>query len=170
MSAPADVPLSVSTSLERRGMDFTRRQFWRGAWASWVIFMISLAIALLMVGLLQSGAPFGTPLGSAAVFLFYGMPIGGVLSLIAMFIGAPVGWGIGRLLMRVDSVAWHLTAYAALGGAVGASVIVIAQILSRSTNPVMGAPFALAIITVCAISVAGGWAWTFSRSRAERSF
>jgi cation transport ATPase len=170
VSAPADVPLPVSTSVERRQMDFTRRQFWRGAWASWVIFMISLAIALITVGLLQSGAPFGPPLGSAAVFLLYGIPMGGMLSLIAMFIGAPVAWGIGRLLLRTDSFAWHLTAYAALGGAVGASVIVIAQILSRSTNPVMGAPFALAIITVCALSVAGGWVWTFARSRAERSF
>lgn len=169
MSAPADVSVPMSISIERRPMDFTRREFWLGVWASWGIFMISLAVALITVGLVEVDGSYGSPFGLAFLLLLYGVPMGGAISLVAMFLGAPIAWGIGRLLLRTDSFAWHLTAYAALGGAVGVSVIVIAQILSRSTNPVMGAPFALAIITVCAISVAGGWAWTFVRSRAERS-
>ncbi|WP_334148282.1 hypothetical protein [Microbacterium sp.] len=155
---------------ERSLMDFTRREFWRGVWASWGIFMISLIASLITVGLVEVDGSYGSPFGLAFLLLLYGVPMGGAISLTAMLIGAPVAWSIGRLLLRTDSFAWHLTAYAALGGGVGASVIAIAQVLSRSTDPVMAAPLALAIITVCAISVAGGWAWTFARSRAERSF
>ncbi|KJL27840.1 hypothetical protein [Microbacterium oxydans] len=169
MSATPDVLLASPSDAARLRMDFTRRDFWRGAWAAWGIFMLSLTAALVIVGLVQVDGSYGSPFALAFLMLFYGVPIGGAISLIAMLLGAPIAWGISRLLLRTDSVARHLAAYAGLGGGVGAAVIAVTQVLSRSTSPAVGAPLALAIVAVCIVSVAGGWAWTFARSRAERS-
>lgn len=161
--------MTATVLTERGPMDFTRHEFWRGVWASWCIFLLSMTVALITVGLVESGPPFGPPGSSIAVLLIYGVPIGGVISLVVMLLGAPLAWGLGRLLAKTESVAVHLLVYAALGVVVGASVIVIPQLLNGSDGLVLATPFALAIMSVCAVSVAGGWAWIFARSRAERS-
>lgn len=158
--------MSAAGTAERVQMDFTRREFWRGAWASWGIFMISLTIALTVAGLLQADA---SAVGLAMIFLIYGLPIGAVVSLLAMLIGSPIAWVIGRLLRRAESITAHVTSYAALGGFIGAAVLAIAPLGDPRESLAAKASLALVVIAVCAVSVAGGWAWTFIRSRAERS-
>lgn len=154
-------------------MDFTRRQFWRGAWAAWGIFMISLTIALILPGLLTGDTSAGDPFALSLIFLVYGIPIGGVVALGAMIVGSPVAWLLGRLLVRSDIVSVHLIVYAALGGCVGAAVLAIASLGRPAGSAMTQDPFvfvfAFAVIGVCAASVAGGWYWTFRRSVAERA-
>ncbi|GGM51203.1 hypothetical protein [Microbacterium saperdae] len=150
-----------SLAVENR-MRFTRREFWRGAWSAWLLFMIALTGTLVVTGVLQSGPPWGNVFSSIVVFLLYGIPIGGAVSLLVMLAGSPLAWGLGRLLVATDHVVAHLLAFAGLGAAIGAAV---------TASGIIGqppAPFVAVVIVTCAISVAGGWYRTFWRSRQER--
>jgi hypothetical protein len=150
-----------SLTVENR-MRFTRREFWRGAWSAWLLFMIALTGILVVTGILQSGPPWGSAFSSVVVFLLYGIPIGGVVSLLVMLAGSPLAWGLGRLLAVADHIVAHLLAFAGLGAAIGAAVTATGIIGYPPT------PFIAVVIAACALSVTGGWYWTFWRSRQER--
>lgn len=150
-----------SVTVENR-MHFTRREFWRGAWSAWLLFMIALMGLLVVTGILQSGPPWGSAFSSVVVFLLYGIPIGGVVSLLVMLAGSPLAWGLGRLLAATDHVVAHLLAFAGLGAAIGAAVTATGIVGYPPT------PFVAVVIAACALSVAGGWYGTFWRSRQER--
>lgn len=143
-------------------MRFTRREFWRGAWSAWLLFMIVLTGVLVVTGILQSGPPWGSAFSSVSLFLLYGIPLGGVVSILVMLAGSPLAWGLGRLLARTDHAAAHLLAFAGLGAAIGAAVAATA-ILGQPS-----APHFVVVSAACALSVAGGWYWTFWRSQQER--
>lgn len=150
------------TPIRENRMHFTRREFWRGAWSAWAIFMIILTGALIAIGIVQSGYPWGSAFSSVLLFLVYGIPIGAVVSLLVMLAGSPLAWGLGRLLAATDHVVAHLLAFAVLGGGLGAAVV---------GTTILGhppAPVAAVVIAACALSVAGGWSWTFWRSRREK--
>lgn len=142
-------------------MRFTRREYWRGAWSAWVIFLIFLAGALVTTGIIQSGYPWGSALSSVLLYLVYGIPFGGAVSLLVMLAGSPLAWGLGRLLAPTDHVAAHLLAFAGLGATIGAAV---------SATGIIGQPpatYVAVVVAACALSVTGGWYWTFWRSRRE---
>jgi len=142
-------------------MRFTRREFWRGAWSAWAIFLILLTGALIATGIMPSGYPWGDAFSSVVLLLLYGIPFGGTVSLIVMLAGSPLAWGLGRLLAATDHIVAHVLAFAGLGAGIGA-VVVGTTILGRP--PV---EFVAVVIAACALSVAGGWYWTFWRSRRE---
>ena len=152
----------------RRCFEFTRREFWRGAWAAWAIFMGILVIALVVVAVAQSSPLWGPPLASIALYLIYGVPIGGIIACLAMLAGSPAAWGLGRLLARTDRILIHVASYAALGAVVGTAVTAIAAMLSGTFEiAVIAQPFTTMVMGACAISVAGGWLWSFRQANRE---
>ncbi|MFJ2552747.1 hypothetical protein [Microbacterium sp. NPDC087591] len=151
---------AVASTPETR-MRFTRREFWRGAWSAWAIFMIILTSGLVATGIIQSGYPWGDALSSVLLFLVYGIPFGGLVSLLVMLAGSPLAWGLGRLLAATDHIVVHLLAFAGLGAGIGAAVVgtgIIGQ---------PPAPYVAVVSIACALAVAGGWYGTFRRSRRE---
>ncbi|MCK2036893.1 hypothetical protein KZC51_12195 [Microbacterium sp. SSW1-49] len=151
---------AVASTPETR-MRFTRREFWRGAWSAWAIFMIILTGALIAIGIIQSGYPWGSAFSSVLLYLLYGIPIGGATSLLVMLVGSPLAWGLARLLAATDHLVVHLLAFAGLGAGIGAAVVgtgIIGQ---------PPAPYVAVVSVACALSVAGGWYGTFRCSRRE---
>ncbi|WEK59897.1 MAG: hypothetical protein P0Y60_11100 [Candidatus Microbacterium colombiense] len=147
-------------------MRFTRRDFWRGAWTAWLIFMAFLVVYLIAMGLMQSGPPWGDAYTSVVVFLVYGIPLGAVVSILVMLAGSPLAWVLGRLLANTHRVTLHVLAYAGLGAGAGTAVILIANV--ARAHPQISWHFAGAVIAACALSVVGGWAWSVRQSRREQ--
>src|SRR5690606_19168074 len=65
----ADRRGAIMSSPQQRGirsadspMEFTPGEFRTGALAAWIIFMLLLVCVLTVLGVLQSGAPWGPPL------------------------------------------------------------------------------------------------------------
>ncbi|WP_102192206.1 hypothetical protein [Microbacterium aurantiacum] len=109
-------------------MAFTRDELARGAFSAWGIFM-GLMLGGLIIMFIGSGfqsAPtsgWGSLIGTAlGIGLFAGI-IGGVISLLAMALGMPVAWLLGRALRRVAALGIHLLVYSAFGIVIGAAAM-----------------------------------------------
>ncbi|WP_102192207.1 hypothetical protein [Microbacterium aurantiacum] len=144
-----------------RRFEFTRREFWRGARAAWVIFMGILVIALVLTAVAESGYPWGPPLSMITLYLLFGIPVGGIIAGLAVLAGAPVAWALGRMLSAIDRILIHIVAFSALGAFTGIAVMALVTLPSAGYGiDVLGQPFAVAVMGACAVSVGGGWAWT----------
>ena len=168
MSVGALVPSPRDAPTDRAPMEFTSRQFWRGAWAAWVIFMALLVLWLIVTGLVQADALWGPPGSMIMVSLIYGVPIGGLVSALTLLVGAPVSWQIGRRLRHIERMSIHLVAHAAAGAVLGALVALALGALSNArAMETLASAFGVMMMSACALSVAGGWTWTFLRARRE---
>lgn len=160
--------MSAVSERVQTGMPFTKRDFWRGAWASWATFMILLTVTLLIAGLTQTGTEWGPTLSLTVAFLAYGLPIGGIVAVIVMFVSSPIAWILGRLLSRFSHPIVHVSAFAGLGAAVGATILTLySHSMEFVEISLFTDPWALAVMAACSVSVACGWLWAHRRSLRE---
>lgn len=145
-------------------MAFTRAEFWRGALAAWCTFMILLSLTLIVTGVAQSGLPWDPPLSMIALYLMFGLPIGGLIAAVVTVTASPVAWVVSRALRRTRSVVVHLLTYAAFGAALGFAVLMLG-VLVTSGDPgyAFTSPTAWLTPLMCALAVAGGCGWAARR-------
>lgn len=144
-----------------RPMAFTRGEFRLGAFAAWVAFMILLVVALIVTAVQQSGLPWGPPSSMIALYLMFGVPIGGAVSAVVTLASAPVARVLARRLAGTRRISVHVAAYAAFGALLGFAVLgVVALPTGVDFVYIFSTPFAWLVATLCAFAVVGGWAWT----------
>ena len=147
-------------------MAFTGREFARGAFGAWVIFMVLLFAALVISGFADRP---DSPFSLIFVLLLYGIPIGAIVSAVVTLVCSPVAWFIGRALRRQQQLPMHIAAYLLLGATIGVLVIAGSVQINQGDVPdtfSTGSPWIVAAI--CAVSVAGGWGYTVRRAVRER--
>lgn len=150
-------------------MAFTGKEFARGAFAAWVVFMVLLFSTLVVAGVLESGEPWGPPLSVITLYLIYGIPIGALVSAVVTFVMSPVAWAIGRGLRRQPRLPAHVAAYLLLGSAIGVLLVFGSAVVSRGdVGSLVTNWFPWFAATACAVSVAAGWGWTVRRAVRER--
>lgn len=151
-------------------MTFTGAEFRRGAFAAWLAFMIQLICLLVVTAVLNSGLPWGPPQAMIALYLMYGVPIGGAVSAAVVLITAPVLLLISRRLVRVRRVSVHIVVYTAFGAFLGLFITAVSVLLTRGDfGYVYSTWFPAMVAAVCAASVVAGWGWTVWRHRRPRS-
>src|SRR5690606_36535299 len=112
-------------------MAFTRSEFRRGAFASWIAFMILLIVALVVPAVLNSGLPWGPPWAMIALYLMFGVPIGGVVSAVVVLVIAPVLLLVSRRLAKISRLSVHIVAYASFGAILGLVITTAGVLLAR---------------------------------------
>ncbi len=149
------------TRTPERPMAFSRAEFSLGAVASWIAFMILLVAALVVTAVQQSGLPWGPPLSMIALYLMFGIPIGGAVSAVVTLVASPVARAIAHRLVKTRRISVHLAAYAAFGAALGLVVLIIGVLLSQGDfASTFSTPMPWTVAGLCALAVASGWAWT----------
>ena len=144
-----------------RPMAFTRAEFRLGALAAWIAFMILLIAALIVTAVQQSGLPWGPPLSMIALYLMFGVPIGGAVSGAVTLIAAPVARTLARRLARTPSIGVHVTAYAAFGTLLGFAVLGTGVLLTQGDFAFLfSTPMPWLVPAACALAIVSGWAWT----------
>ena len=150
-------------------MAFTPIEFGRGAVLAWCVFMALLLGALIVFALgdlVREGIHGDTvhvesSLGIALLVVVYAGFLGGAMGLVAMALGMPFAWLLGRSLRRVRRTVVHVLAYAAFGALAGSLAV---GALHLSGAHLLG-PLAISLGGVL-IAVPTGW-W-FSARRALR--
>lgn len=152
-------------------MAFSRREFWRGALASWVTFnLLFLAVTTVVLTIMSRSLQglFSILILVAWFQLLHVVTV----SALATVVGSAGAFALGRLLRTVASVRRHLASFAGLGLVVGGLVIAIVGVWPASETAEFGSlldhiiePYiALPLLAVSAVSVAYGWYWTASRA------
>jgi len=142
-------------------MAFTRAEFRLGALAAWIAFMILLIAALIVTAVQQSGLPWGPPLSMIALYLMFGVPIGGAVSGAVTLIAAPVARTLARRLARTPSIGVHVTAYAAFGTLLGFAVLGTGVLLTQGDFAFLfSTPMPWLVPAACALAIVSGWTWT----------
>lgn len=169
----SDVEVPVSPRTTAEPMAFSRDELTSGGLCVWVTYVILLLVTLtvtLIVASLISGGD-GLSLQSLAylpLVLITAALVGGGISFVAMLIGLPLAWLIGRALRRESSVVVHLIAYAALGAAVGTAALLLLSTTAWGTFLAPASFLGLVIAMPAVIAVPLGWWRNFKRvHRAE---
>ncbi|WP_300265777.1 hypothetical protein [Microbacterium sp.] len=145
-------------------MGFTGAEFCRGALAAWLLFMAILTVYLTVSAALQSGGAWGSPLSMIALYLMFGVPIGGIVSGVVTLVTAPLVHLFARRLAHTSRLSIHALAYAAIGALLGLVVGGVAALVAQSDLAVVFSTwFPWFVAAVCAVSIVGGWGWTVWR-------
>ncbi|QEW03864.1 hypothetical protein [Microbacterium lushaniae] len=134
-------------------MRFTGAEFFRGAIAAWVWFLVLHQLALLL------------PLAFTG---WIGLWVTVPWSLGALVVGAPVAYAIGMLMRRQSRIIWHLVAFSAFGLGVGAVTTCLAVWLQPQWLGATGfiSPSTVLVALSAAPAVALGWWHTARRALA----
>jgi uncharacterized protein YacL len=147
-------------------MAFSRSDFRRGAFASWICFMVLLIVALVVPAILNSGLPWGPPWTMIALYLMFGVPIGGVVSAIVVLVTAPALLRVSRRLAKTSRISVHVVVYASFGAILGLVIATMGVLLARGdVGYSFSTGFPWIVAAMCALSVVSGWGWTVWRQR-----
>jgi len=144
---------------------FTWRDVARHTWWTWAAFIAVAVVVAVVISLPVSDAFFqpGDRILIGGVLL-----VGGALvSLIAVWLCAPLAWLLGRALERVAHPLVHVLAF----GAAGAAVFAIATLFDRGDPPLLGPvsfdnPNTMVLLPASALACAFG-RWMVFRAHAR---
>jgi hypothetical protein len=134
-------------------MRFTRAEFFRGAIAAWVWFLVLHQLALLL------------PLAFMGwIGLWATVP----WSLGALVVGAPIAYGLGMLMRRQSQIIRHVAAFSAFGLGIGAVTTFLAVWSQPQWLGASGyiSPSTVLVALSAAPAVALGWWHTARRALA----
>lgn len=144
---------------------FGWRDVARHTWWTWAAF-VSVAVVVAVIVSLPVGDAFFAP--GDRIFIGGVLLVGGALvSLIAVWLCAPLAWLLGRALERVSHPLVHVLAF----GAAGAAVFAIATLFDRGEPPLLGPlsldnPNTMVLLPASALACAFG-RWMAFRARAR---
>ncbi|UJP10955.1 hypothetical protein L2X99_04940 [Microbacterium sp. KUDC0406] len=151
-------PGLLRTRTPERPMAFTFREFLRGMWAAWGLFLVILLVCLIVLPIVLGGG------AGVVVFVVYGMMYGGAISVVTMAVFSPAAWVLGWCLRRVRARSAHLVAFAMLGTVIG---LIVGVVLAGGSAGPSSTAVSLAFAGASAIAVALGWRFTTNRALAE---
>jgi len=148
---------------------FSVPEFVRGAIIAWAAFVVvaSLTHGSILAWDFARASDEQSPLTTllASIYLaVFSLPWMLPWTVAGLVIGAPIAFGIGRLLRRERRRAVHLLAFATLGFLVGLAFLLLQGWVTGETHP----RYPLAILLgglIASASVAFGWWATMSLSR-----
>ncbi|NYF28391.1 MULTISPECIES: hypothetical protein [unclassified Microbacterium] len=155
-------------------MAFSRREFWRGAVATWITFNALFLLVTTVVLAIMSRS-LQTVFSILILVAWFQLLFVVATSALATVIGSGAAFVLGRLLRTTAGMRQHLIAFAGLGLVVGGVVIAVVgtwpanmtgefgSLLTNITEPYIALP----LLGMSAVSVAHGWYWTASRALSE---
>jgi hypothetical protein len=147
---------SADTSLRSpiEPMAFTRAEFMRGAVAAWVWFLV------------LHSAMFSIWIG---IYVVVAWSVTLPWSLLALFLGSPLAYLLGKALRSQRLIVVHLTAFTLLGLTLGAATATAALLVGWGFPPGQASDYtvmAVAVVACAGAAVPLGWWWTVRRARA----
>lgn len=155
-------------------MAFSRREFWRGAVATWITFNALFLLVTTVVLAIMSRS-LQTVFSILILVAWFQLLFVVATSALATVIGSGAAFGLGRLLRTTAGMRRHLMAFAGLGLVVGGVVIAVVRVWPANLTGEFGSlltnitePYiALPLLGMSIVSVAHGWYWTASRALPE---
>lgn len=143
-------------------MAFTRDEFWFGAWSTVGCFLGLLAVAEIVLGVVDGGFA-----GLLVLVLPVSLIIAAVVSVTAMMLASPVVRRLAWHLRSNASIRVHLLAHGACGAMVGALTTLILTLLmpqgTASASLLVGSSLTAAALT--AASAMLGWGFALRNAR-----
>lgn len=149
--------MSAATEPDRP-FAFTRADAWTGAAWAWAAFMVLMLLALIATAIV-SGGTWSSYLG---IVLFYALLLGGMVSMVVMFVLLPVFWGVAVLLRGVRPVAVHLVVHGLLGATIGIAAVAVYAAFMYDPAATLASPLLPITVAITGAAVLIGW-WRGSR-------
>jgi len=169
--------MSVRTA--EKPMAFETGEFVFGAFLAWATFMVLMLGSLAMASVLSVAASPASVNASELLNLVFAVLcvaffFGGLFSVGATLVVAPIAAWLSHRLEHVRDLRMHLAVYAGLGAVIGA---LFSAVLATAPGWTVAGIWAIALVTtvICATATAFGWwcaarrAWRHDRKAEARA-